>query len=179
MGVELVSQRFSTYVHGYIISRAGLMAGIIWFCGGILGIFLSFRKGKPQRNIIPAVIIVLTGWSMASHAQELEFSTNMHGVFGHTLMAAGVTRIVEIVVMLRDAWNAGDDTILAFQYIPPFVKSNLMCIVDLVTRCFRIIVYGFKRGTDPSTYLCSCRPCVICPGSLLTRLSRLFLYPLQ
>ena len=122
MGIELVSQRFSTYVHGYILFRAALMAGIIWFCGGILGTFLSFRKGKPQRNIIPAVIIVLTGWSMASHAQELEFSTNMHGVFGHTLMAAGVTRIFEIVVVLRDAWNAGENEIRAFQYLPPFVS---------------------------------------------------------
>ena len=123
MGIELVTQRLPTYLYGYFVAKIVLIEGIIWFCGGILGIFLSFRKGKPQRNVIPAVIIVLTGWSMASHAQELEFSTNMHGVFGHTLMAAGITRIVEIVVMLRDAWNAGEETILAFQYLPPFVIS--------------------------------------------------------
>ena len=89
----------------------------------MLGVFLSFRKGEPQRNVIPAVVIILTGWAMAGHAQNLEFSTHLHATFGHTLMAAGVTRIVEIVILLRDAWNAGDDTILAFQYIPPFVRS--------------------------------------------------------
>ena len=85
--------------------------------------FLSFRKGQPQRNVIPAVIIVMTGWSMASHAQELQFSTDIHAVFGHTLMAAGITRIVEIVIVLRDAWNAGEDNVFAFQYLPPFVLS--------------------------------------------------------
>jgi len=97
--------------------------GIIWFCAGILGLFLSSRKGQPQRNLIPALVIILTGWSMASHAQALEFSTNLHAIFGHTLMAAGVTRIVEIVMVLRDAWNAGDDEIRSFQYLPPFVTS--------------------------------------------------------
>lgn len=104
--------------------------GIIWFCAGILGVFLSFRKGRPQRNVIPAIVIVLTGWSMASHAQALEFSTHLHGIFGHTLMAAGVTRIVEIVVVLRDAWNAGEGEIRSFQYIPPFVRFFIVCAAD-------------------------------------------------
>jgi len=95
--------------------------GIIWFCAGILGVFLSSRKGRPQRNLVPAIVIILTGWAMSSHAQALEFSTKLHGIFGHTLMAAGLTRIVEIVVVLRDSWNAGDDEIRSFQYLPPFV----------------------------------------------------------
>ena len=98
--------------------------GIIWFCAGILGIFLSSRKGQPQRNLIPALVIILTGWSMSSHAQALEFSTNLHAVFGHTLMAAGVTRIVEIVIVLRDSWNAGNDEIRSFQYLPPYVTCK-------------------------------------------------------
>jgi hypothetical protein len=95
--------------------------GIIWFCAGVLGVFLSSRRGKPQRNVVPAIVIILTGWAMAGHAQALEFSTNMHGIFGHTLMAAGVTRIFEIVMVLQDAWNAGEGEIRSFQYIPPFV----------------------------------------------------------
>jgi len=99
--------------------------GIIWFCAGILGVFLSSRKGKPQRNVVPAIVIILTGWAMAGHAQALAFSTNMHGIFGHTLMAAGVTRIIEIAMVLRDAWNAGDDEIRSFQYVPPFVCQFL------------------------------------------------------
>ena len=71
------------------------------------------------------MVIILTGWAMAGHAQELAFSTNLHAVFGHTLMVAGVTRIIEIVIILRDAWNAGDCEIRSFQYIPPFVTSFL------------------------------------------------------
>lgn len=98
------------------------MLGIIWFCAGILGVFLSSRKGRPQRNVIPAIVILLTGWAMAGHEQHLEFSTRLHGIFGHTLMAAGVTRIVEIVMVLQDKWNAGDDEIRSFQYVPPFVR---------------------------------------------------------
>jgi len=95
--------------------------GIIWFCAGILGIFLSFRNGRPQRNIIPAVVIILTGWAMSGRHQGTEFSTNMDAIFGYVLMAAGVIRILEITLVLNDNWNAGPDKIRAFQYIPPFV----------------------------------------------------------
>lgn len=121
MGIKLVSQRPSTHINGLVLKMIMLMIGIIWFCAGILGVFLSSRKGRPQRNIVPAVVIILTGWAMSSHHQALEFSTHMHSIFGHTLIAAGVTRIVEITLVLRDAWNAGEDEIRAFQYIPPFV----------------------------------------------------------
>ena len=121
MGIKLVSQRPSTYINGLVLKMIMLMIGIIWFCAGILGVFLSSRKGRPQRNIVPAIVIILTGWAMSSHHQALEFSTQMHSIFGHTLTAAGVTRIVEITLVLRDTWNAGEDEIRAFQYIPPFV----------------------------------------------------------
>jgi hypothetical protein len=117
------------------------MIGIIWFCAGILGVFLSSRKGRPQRNVIPAIVIILTGWAMAGHEQRLEFSTKLHATFGHTLMAAGVTRIIEIVIVLRDSWNAGDDEIRSFQYVPPFVRAPLVWLTA-VARCFGIIIYG-------------------------------------
>src|ERR1700737_345263 len=117
------------------------MIGIIWFCAGILGVFLSSRKGRPQRNVIPAIVIILTGWAMAGNEQHLEFSTKLHANFGPTLMAAGVTRIIEIVIVLRDRWNAGDDEIRSFQYVPPFVRAPIVWLTA-VTRCFGIIIYG-------------------------------------
>jgi hypothetical protein len=40
--------------------------------------------------------IILTGWAMSEHAQALMISTKVHATFGHTLILAGVTRIVEI-----------------------------------------------------------------------------------
>ena len=100
--------------------------GIICFCAGILGTFLSFRNGRPQRNVVPAVVIILTGWAMSARHRATEFSTNMDAIFGYVLMAAGVTRILEITIVLNDRWNAGPDKIRAFQYIPPFVCLSIL-----------------------------------------------------
>ncbi|PFH48652.1 hypothetical protein AMATHDRAFT_196247 [Amanita thiersii Skay4041] len=67
--------------------------GILWWAGGLLGIFLSRNN---QRNIVPSLIIILTGWAMSQHAQALMISTKVHSVFGYTLSLAGIARIVEI-----------------------------------------------------------------------------------
>ncbi|KAL0953984.1 hypothetical protein HGRIS_005142 [Hohenbuehelia grisea] len=67
--------------------------GVLWWAGGILGIFLS---RKNQRNVVPAIIIILTGWAMSEHTQKLPISTKVHATFGHTLMLAGIARIIEV-----------------------------------------------------------------------------------
>ncbi|KAK7437376.1 hypothetical protein VKT23_018621 [Stygiomarasmius scandens] len=67
--------------------------GVLWWAGGLLGIFLSRNN---QRNVVPSIIIILTGWGMSEHAQALMISTRVHSIFGYTLMLAGVTRIIEI-----------------------------------------------------------------------------------
>ncbi|XP_006461921.1 hypothetical protein AGABI2DRAFT_222945 [Agaricus bisporus var. bisporus H97] len=67
--------------------------GVLWWCGGILGIWLSRNN---QRNVVPAIIIILTGWAMSDHAQALAISSKVHSMFGRTLMLAGLTRIIEI-----------------------------------------------------------------------------------
>ncbi|KIJ65455.1 hypothetical protein HYDPIDRAFT_110527 [Hydnomerulius pinastri MD-312] len=67
--------------------------GILWWAGGALGIFLARNN---QRNVLPGLIIILTGWAMSEHAQALMLSTKVHAMFGYTLMLAGVSRIVEI-----------------------------------------------------------------------------------
>uniref|UniRef100_A0A8H8CHB8 Protein YTP1 n=1 Tax=Psilocybe cubensis TaxID=181762 RepID=A0A8H8CHB8_PSICU len=67
--------------------------GVLWWTGGILGIYLSRNN---RRNVVPAVIIFLTGWAMSEHAQALMLSTKVHAMFGSALMLAGVTRIVEV-----------------------------------------------------------------------------------
>ncbi|KAJ7230660.1 hypothetical protein GGX14DRAFT_584177 [Mycena pura] len=68
--------------------------GVLWWAGGILGIFLA-RNNK--RNVVPALILILTGWAMSEHAQHLMLSTKVHATFGYTLMLAGVTRMIEVV----------------------------------------------------------------------------------
>ncbi|KAF4569521.1 hypothetical protein EYR40_008496 [Pleurotus pulmonarius] len=73
--------------------------GVLWWTGGLLGIFLARNN---QRNVVPGVIIILTGWAMSEHAQRLKMSTMVHATFGHTLMLAGLARIVEICFVAPD-----------------------------------------------------------------------------
>ncbi|KAF6761777.1 hypothetical protein DFP72DRAFT_879629 [Ephemerocybe angulata] len=116
--------------------------GVLWWTGGILGIFLSRNN---QRNVVPAVILILTGWGMSSHAQALQISTMVHGMFGKTLMLAGATRIVEVVILPLASDSASDHTLhegsqssqerspqtaasIAFRHTTPFlmVASGLL-----------------------------------------------------
>ncbi|CAK3937072.1 integral membrane [Lecanosticta acicola] len=103
--------------------------GIIWWAAGLVGIWLSRdRQGRPRRNLIPGMVIAMTGWAMSAHPQELMLSTHVHSVFGYTLMGAGFTRIIEISFVLRDKTTLvgadGGDVdaeINSFQYLPPFL----------------------------------------------------------
>ncbi|KAK9480506.1 hypothetical protein V1514DRAFT_361865 [Lipomyces japonicus] len=93
--------------------------GIVWWCAGMLGIFLSKSNGRPRRNIVPALVIVLTGWAMSVHAQHLEISTKIHAMFGYALMGAGFARLIEISFLLNDEAPAGEPK--SFQYLSPFL----------------------------------------------------------
>ncbi|GAD97920.1 integral membrane protein (Ytp1), putative [Paecilomyces variotii No. 5] len=98
--------------------------GIVWWCAGLLGIWLSRkRNGRPKRNLIPGIVILLTGYAMSGHAQHLMLSTMIHGVFGYTLMAAGAARIIEISFVLKDRSTLSPDGTdpNSFQYLPPFL----------------------------------------------------------
>lgn len=95
--------------------------GIVWWCAGLLGVWLSrSRGGRPRRNIIPGLVIFFTGWAMSAHPQELPLSTMVHSVFGYTLMAAGASRIVEICFVLKDSRGGGEPN--SWQHLPPFVS---------------------------------------------------------
>ena len=94
--------------------------GVVWWCAGLVGIWLSrSRGGRPRRNLIPGIVILITGWAMSAHPQHLPLSTMVHTVFGYTLMAAGATRIIEIAFVLKDSRGVGEPN--SFQYLPPFV----------------------------------------------------------
>lgn len=99
--------------------------GIVWWCAGLVGMWLSrTRDGRPKRNLMPAIVILLTGYGMSAHPQDLPLSTMMHSAFGWTLMAAGAARIVEISFVLRDkpALRPDGSNPNSFQYLPPFVS---------------------------------------------------------
>ncbi|KAF2093951.1 integral membrane protein-like protein [Rhizodiscina lignyota] len=98
--------------------------GIIWWSAGLVGIWLSrTRNGRPKRNLIPGIVILLTGYAMSAHPQSLPLSTMVHSVFGYTLMGAGLARIIEISFVLKDRdvyGNSGSEP-NSFQYLPPFL----------------------------------------------------------
>ncbi|KAL3419536.1 integral membrane protein [Phlyctema vagabunda] len=97
--------------------------GVIWWCAGLAGVWLSRKRdGSPKRNFVPGFVIFITGWAMSGHPQHLMLSTMVHTVFGYTLMAAGLTRIIEVAFVLRDAANVSEDgDVNSFQYVPPFL----------------------------------------------------------
>ncbi|OJI98964.1 hypothetical protein ASPVEDRAFT_123026 [Aspergillus versicolor CBS 583.65] len=98
--------------------------GIVWWCAGLLGIWLSRkRNGRPKRNLIPAIVIGLTGYAMSGHPQHSMISTMIHKIFGYTLMAAGLTRIIEISFVLKDKGTLSVDGTdpNSFQYLTPFL----------------------------------------------------------
>lgn len=98
--------------------------GIIWWSAGLVGIWLSrARNGRPKRNLIPAIVILLTGYGMSAHPQNLPLSNMVHTFFGYTLMAAGLTRMIEISFVLRDADACKDGEPNSFQFLPPFVSD--------------------------------------------------------
>ncbi|KZF22602.1 hypothetical protein L228DRAFT_229761 [Xylona heveae TC161] len=98
--------------------------GIIWWSAGMVGMWLSRKRdGSAKRNLIPGIVIFLTGWAMSGHPQELHLSTMIHAVFGYTLMGAGAARCVEIAFVLKDKNTLSEDGSDAnsFQYLPPFL----------------------------------------------------------
>ncbi|KAF9446891.1 hypothetical protein P691DRAFT_803284 [Macrolepiota fuliginosa MF-IS2] len=147
--------------------------GVLWWAGGILGIWLSRNN---QRNVVPSLIIILTGWAMSEHAQALEISTKVHATFGHTLMLAGVTRIVEICFFApkttpdSDDDNRSDHTLdatgpqnqsmesghpsaaaRAFRHLPPFllVSSGLL----FMSATDEELAFAHDNGMDHVTYI--------------------------
>ncbi|KAJ1660601.1 hypothetical protein IWQ61_000495 [Dispira simplex] len=97
--------------------------GILWWCGGILGILMTWRAPPHSRSMVPALIILFTGLAMAAHHQHTEFSTRVHAYFGGALCIAGITRIIELFMV--SFYPIGKDIDSGvwphpFRYVPPF-----------------------------------------------------------
>ncbi|SMN19758.1 similar to Saccharomyces cerevisiae YNL237W YTP1 Probable type-III integral membrane protein of unknown function, has regions of similarity to mitochondrial electron transport proteins [Maudiozyma saulgeensis] len=120
--------------------------GIIWWAGGILGIYLG-RNNK--RTFIPSLLIIFTGWSMTQHSQRLIISTKVHLFFGIVLMIGGALRIFEISVLLRDKRSAGD--ILSFQYLAPFCLVSAGILFMGATE--EQVTLVLRLGAEQSSYI--------------------------
>jgi hypothetical protein len=130
--------------------------GVIWWCAGVVGIWLSrSRGGRPKRNLIPGIVLLLTGWGMSAHPQSLMLSTMVHTAFGYTLMAAGATRMIEIAFVLKDSRGlAGEPN--SFQHLPPFVSSCYAVPTRytdsmIASLCFRLSFHGRHGGADETS----------------------------
>lgn len=122
--------------------------GIVWWCGGLLGMWLARNN---NRTFVPGLILVFTGYSMSQHAQHLEISTKIHGIFGISLMGAGISRIIEIAFLLRDKSCSPDGQILSFQYFPPFLLT-LSGILFMSANEEQLVLVN-DLGSDSSAYL--------------------------
>ncbi|KAN0066525.1 hypothetical protein ACQY0O_000619 [Thecaphora frezii] len=136
------------------------LMGVMWWAGGAVGIWLS-RGGR--RNVFPAIIILLTGWAMSAHEQELMISTKVHSLFGYALMGAGITRIIEVCFVLKDRPSGSSDSaepdaasthswypVRAFQYLPPYllVASGVL----FMSATDEELRWAHGRGVDHATW---------------------------
>lgn len=96
--------------------------GIVWWACGMVGLYRSWNRVKdcPQRNHWPAIIIMITGYAMMTHVQNLPISTNIHFMFGVMLMAAGLARVIEVSFVMKDRPHRGLVP-HSWQYVAPFL----------------------------------------------------------
>ncbi|POY74675.1 hypothetical protein BMF94_2437 [Rhodotorula taiwanensis] len=121
--------------------------GVLWWAGGALGIFLG-RKGT--RNIVPAIIIGMTGYAMANHGQHLEFSTDVHKLFGYSLMLAALARIVEVCFVLRDQATSESGRPRAWQHLPPYLL--ILSGLTFLSATEEQMQWVAGSGMDSTTY---------------------------
>ncbi|KAA1470261.1 hypothetical protein DENSPDRAFT_774306 [Dentipellis sp. KUC8613] len=147
--------------------------GILWWCGGILGVFLARNN---QRTVVPAIIIILTGYGMANHAQALMLSTAVHSMFGYTLMLAGVTRIIEVCFIVPKFYpvgvietgedNQSEHTLAdgngkdegsskgrSFRHLPPFVRIIVPFMLLFMSATDEELHFVNDNGMDHVTYI--------------------------
>lgn len=107
--------------------------------------------------------IILTGYAMSDHTQALELSTKVHGVFGYTLMLAGLTRLIEVCFVVPSYApmdgvedDRSDHTLTdgagpeafprgrAFRHMPPFVSTKIPYLsLSPGTECHDGVRYSF------------------------------------
>jgi hypothetical protein len=122
--------------------------GIIWWCGGLLGMWLARNN---NRTFVPALILIFTGYSMSEHSQHMVISTKVHGVFGFSLMAAGVSRIIEISFLLKDRACSESGKILSFQHFPSFCLTLAGTLFMSANEEQLVLVHDL--GSDHSAYI--------------------------
>src|SRR4051794_7218265 len=102
--------------------------GILWWTGGLVGTLMTWHSPANTRNLLPALILALTGLSMAAHAQHSPTSGQVHTIFGTALVLAGLMRMAEILMIVSGVLHEdrvderGRPVHHPFQVIPILVR---------------------------------------------------------
>ncbi|KAJ2718537.1 hypothetical protein GGI07_005709 [Coemansia sp. Benny D115] len=155
---------FNTFTeHGFIEKAHGwshkdlqhTSLGVIWFCGGLLSTYMLRKSGPTDRSMFPSIILVFTGCAMASHEQDTQFSTQVHFVFGLSLVLAGLTRCVEILLITTGLIRSRKGEPNPFQYIPVFFlcHSGMMFMAANRENVTSMLNMGIDIGTFSLGYL--------------------------
>ncbi|KAG0242424.1 hypothetical protein BGW41_004153 [Actinomortierella wolfii] len=94
--------------------------GLLWAFGGATSLLIESRFNPLKavignKNPMPALMIMMTGYAMGQHAQYFQFSTTVHTFFGYSLMLSGVCRLIQLalrptpVVPSVAGWVSGHD----------------------------------------------------------------------
>lgn len=90
--------------------------GVLWWSGGVLSLTLSWQRWFPalrNHNVIPAVVIALTGLAMSSHSQHNGFAVGIHKMFGLTLMGGAAARIIQVVFRAPASLSSQGDKVVS------------------------------------------------------------------
>lgn len=124
--------------------------GLIWWAGASAALFITRSGGK--RTLIPSLLLIFTAYAMKEHGQHQEISVKVHTFFGMALASAGLTRIVEILFILKDKRCSDSGKVLAFQHLPPFCLVLAWC--DMLAT--NILLFVFFSLSALINSLCEC-----------------------
>ncbi|PIA16996.1 hypothetical protein COEREDRAFT_80726 [Coemansia reversa NRRL 1564] len=129
--------------------------GIIWFCGGLLSTYMLRKASPTERSMFPAIILMVTGCAMGIHEQDTEFSTRVHFVFGLTLVLAGFTRCLEILLITTNLIRSDSKVPNPFQYLPSFFlcHTGMMLMSAIRQNIHAIDNIGIDIGTYSLGYM--------------------------
>ncbi|KAJ1799258.1 hypothetical protein LPJ59_001960 [Coemansia sp. RSA 2399] len=155
---------FNTFTeHGFVEEAHGwshkdlqhTSLGVIWFCGGLLSTYMLRKSTPADRSMFPGIILVFTGCAMGAHEQDTHFSTQVHFVFGLSLVLAGLTRCLEIMLITTGLVRSTSKTPNPFQYIPVFFlcHSGMAFMSANKENVAAIEAMGIDIGTFSLAYL--------------------------
>ncbi|KAJ1919000.1 hypothetical protein H4219_002259 [Mycoemilia scoparia] len=132
--------------------------GVLWISGGALGAYLGYKAESHGRNIIPAVVLLITGLAMSNHEQDTVISTKVHSVFGWSLILTGVTQIIEILLLGAKIINHDSQVAHSFQYVPPFFMA--LSGIHLMGATHDQVIMLIYTGVDFATYSMTLASCI-------------------